>query len=146
MNRRAFFAGMTANLAGASKAHPWLDSTAGLTEAQVDAVIEGLARIGEAARAADWHPPENERGRLMAAIYIYAAEADRFAEMPDNSKRVLLTHEALRSGDVRPDGSYGPDADVYGWITTLHLQDVPVIAGRSAAFDRLRTLFSVEID
>lgn len=123
-------------------AHGWQADARPVTPEEVQSVLDTLQDLGQSAQAAQWSLPADAPYRdLMNAVYAYAAQADRLADLPPLAERVLLTETAVSGGVVDANGAYLPEADIFLWFDTLHTSDVPPVVARMADFDALRSYF-----
>jgi hypothetical protein len=144
MMRRAAL-GLIAGLAGGTAiAHPWQEGLAPLGSDEVGAVVEVLADLGTEAAARGWIMPDGYAGSLAAAVSIYAADTSAFDRFPDYTQRVLMTYEALVSGDLLPDGSIPPGADVFMVLQSVHVEDAAAVAAWMEALRDVAGTFGLE--
>lgn len=125
-------------------AHPWQEGTPPLDAVQVGAVLDAIRELGTAAAAEGWRVPPEYSDELYAMVFLYAVSAERTGELPDTTRRALVTFDALTQGLILPDGSFNEDKEVFFLFDAIHPDDISAIAARRDDFEGAKALFSGE--
>lgn len=126
-------------LVGESRAHLWHEAAEDLDPATIESLVSALEQAVEDLDQTEWTAPEAgvDSSDLLAFELMLAT--GRLAELPAQTRRVLVTYDALRFDVVDEQGEFAPDASMAIWLELVRPADAPSIAPFMERLDAWRT-------